>query len=227
MKAKYASPRRTEIIAAAGEFRMEDVIPNEGCVITVSHLGFIKRTRVADYRSPEARRQGRHRHRDLRGGFRRAPLHRQHPRLHPFPHQHRPVPREEGLRRPRGHPRLEGQVRLELPPPGRGREDRRHDLREGLRRRAAPRHGHASNGVTKKTNLADYTNATREGGLRGIKLEDEDTPRRLRAHHRRERDRPRQPQGPGRALQGGRPPRPGPRHRRRHRHALQVSTATT
>jgi DNA gyrase subunit A len=30
-------------------------------------------------------------------------------------------------------------------------------------------------GVTKKTNLADYTNATREGGLRGIKLEDKDT----------------------------------------------------
>src|SRR3984885_14070852 len=51
MRAKYASPRKTEIIAAAGEFRMEDVIPNEGCVITVSHLGFIKRTRVSDYRS--------------------------------------------------------------------------------------------------------------------------------------------------------------------------------
>ena len=51
MRTKYASPRRTEIVAAAGEFRMEDVIPNEGCVITVSHLGFIKRTRVADYRS--------------------------------------------------------------------------------------------------------------------------------------------------------------------------------
>ncbi len=51
MKAKYTSPRRTEIIAAAGEFRMEDVVPNEGCVITVSHQGFIKRTRVADYRS--------------------------------------------------------------------------------------------------------------------------------------------------------------------------------
>jgi DNA gyrase subunit A len=51
MKAKYSSPRRTEIIGSAGEFRMEDVIPNEGCVITVSHLGFIKRTPVADYRS--------------------------------------------------------------------------------------------------------------------------------------------------------------------------------
>jgi len=51
MKEKYASPRRTEIEALAGEFRMEDVIPNEGCVITVSHLGFIKRTPVAEYRS--------------------------------------------------------------------------------------------------------------------------------------------------------------------------------
>src|SRR5471032_2557720 len=51
MRDKYVSPRRTEIIGAAGDFRMEDVIPNEGCVITVSHLGFIKRTRVADYRS--------------------------------------------------------------------------------------------------------------------------------------------------------------------------------
>src|SRR5215207_9126553 len=51
MKAKYTSPRRTEIVGAAGDFRMEDVIPNEGCVLTVSHAGFIKRTRVSDYRS--------------------------------------------------------------------------------------------------------------------------------------------------------------------------------
>ncbi len=50
MKAKYSSPRRTAIEAAAGEFRMEDVVPNEGCVITVSHLGFIKRTPAAEYR---------------------------------------------------------------------------------------------------------------------------------------------------------------------------------
>jgi DNA gyrase subunit A len=51
LKEKYSQPRRTEIIGALGEFRMEDVIPNEGCVMTVSHLGFIKRTPVADYRS--------------------------------------------------------------------------------------------------------------------------------------------------------------------------------
>jgi DNA gyrase subunit A len=48
---KYGDARKTQIIAAAGDFRMEDVIPNEGCVITVSHLGFIKRTPVAEYRS--------------------------------------------------------------------------------------------------------------------------------------------------------------------------------
>ncbi len=51
LKEKYTQPRRTEITAAAGEFRMEDVIANEGCVITVSHQGFIKRTPVASYRS--------------------------------------------------------------------------------------------------------------------------------------------------------------------------------
>ncbi len=49
--AKFSSPRKSEISHAIGEFRMEDVIPNEGMVITISHLGFIKRTRVADFRS--------------------------------------------------------------------------------------------------------------------------------------------------------------------------------
>ncbi len=51
LKEKYASPRRTEIVDDVGDLRMEDVIPNEGCVITVSHLGFIKRTPVAAYRA--------------------------------------------------------------------------------------------------------------------------------------------------------------------------------
>ncbi|MDF9833390.1 DNA gyrase subunit A [Ereboglobus sp. PH5-5] len=51
LKEKFGDERKTEIIGALGEFRMEDVIPNEGCVITVSHLGFIKRTPVVEYRS--------------------------------------------------------------------------------------------------------------------------------------------------------------------------------
>ena len=51
MKERYNNPRRTQITAAEGEFRIEDVIANEGCIITVSHKGFIKRTAVSAYRS--------------------------------------------------------------------------------------------------------------------------------------------------------------------------------
>jgi DNA gyrase subunit A len=51
LKDKYGDQRKTQIIGAQGDFRMEDVIPNEGCVITISHLGFIKRTPSDDYRS--------------------------------------------------------------------------------------------------------------------------------------------------------------------------------
>jgi len=48
---KYIDERRTKISPEEGEFRMEDVIANEGCIITVSHEGFIKRTSVSSYRS--------------------------------------------------------------------------------------------------------------------------------------------------------------------------------
>lgn len=48
---KYNSPRKTRITDAEGEFSIEDVIANEGCIITVSHKGFIKRTQVSAYKS--------------------------------------------------------------------------------------------------------------------------------------------------------------------------------
>ena len=51
LKEKYADARRTQILAAEGELRMEDLIVNEGCIITVTHNGFIKRTAVSSYRS--------------------------------------------------------------------------------------------------------------------------------------------------------------------------------
>lgn len=51
VKEKFATPRKTQITAAEGEFRMEDVIANTGCCITVTHNGFIKRTEVSAYRS--------------------------------------------------------------------------------------------------------------------------------------------------------------------------------
>ncbi|MGJ3242983.1 MAG: DNA gyrase subunit A [Opitutales bacterium] len=51
MGKKYADPRRTKIVPDEGDMKMEDLIANEGCIITVTHKGFIKRTGVSSYRS--------------------------------------------------------------------------------------------------------------------------------------------------------------------------------
>ena len=48
---KHAGPRLTELIPEEGEMSIEDLIANEGCIITVTHNGFIKRTAVSAYRS--------------------------------------------------------------------------------------------------------------------------------------------------------------------------------
>jgi len=54
IKAKYGDPRRTEIIPNAEEFNPEDFYADEDVVITISHLGYIKRTPLTEFR-----RQGR------------------------------------------------------------------------------------------------------------------------------------------------------------------------
>jgi DNA gyrase subunit A len=51
IKLKYNTPRLTQVNPAEGEIRMEDLIANEGCIITISHGGFIKRTSLSAYRS--------------------------------------------------------------------------------------------------------------------------------------------------------------------------------
>jgi len=51
LRKKYTTERRTKIVPEEGEFRMEDVIANEGCIITVTHKGFIKRTGISEFRS--------------------------------------------------------------------------------------------------------------------------------------------------------------------------------
>ena len=48
---KYGNDRKTRIVPAESEFRLEDVIANVGCSITVSHNGFIKRTDISSFRS--------------------------------------------------------------------------------------------------------------------------------------------------------------------------------
>ena len=51
LKQKYGDPRRTEIAMSAEEFNPEDFYPDEDVVITISHLGYIKRTPLAEYRT--------------------------------------------------------------------------------------------------------------------------------------------------------------------------------
>ncbi len=49
IKEKYGDERRSEIVYTAEDIRMEDVIPDEPVVITISHLGYIKRTPLTEY----------------------------------------------------------------------------------------------------------------------------------------------------------------------------------
>ncbi|HWA86006.1 MAG TPA: DNA gyrase subunit A [Opitutus sp.] len=174
LKEKYTSPRRTEIVAAADEFRMEDVIPNEGCVMTVSHAGFIKRTRVSDYRSQ--RRGGK--------GVIGAETYEEDFVEHLFTasthdyilfftstgqcHAKKVYDVPEGTRASKGKSvssflRLAEGEKIAAMICVKAFADNLHIVLA------------TKNGIAKKTNLADYTNATREGGLRGIKLEQSDS----------------------------------------------------
>ena len=50
VKAKYGDARRTQIVPAEHEFNAEDFYPNDPVVITISHLGYIKRTPLSEFR---------------------------------------------------------------------------------------------------------------------------------------------------------------------------------
>src|SRR5258708_1960590 len=57
IKDKYATPRLTELVPDEGEIAIEDLIANEGVIITITHSGLIKRTNSSSYRAQ--RRGGR------------------------------------------------------------------------------------------------------------------------------------------------------------------------
>jgi len=51
IKDKYGDERRSVIEYAGGDFRVEDIIPDEKVVITISHAGYIKRTPLTEYKT--------------------------------------------------------------------------------------------------------------------------------------------------------------------------------
>ena len=50
IKEKHATPRRTDFAADEGDMNLEDLIANEGAMITISHRGYIKRTPTEEFR---------------------------------------------------------------------------------------------------------------------------------------------------------------------------------
>jgi len=65
MKEKYGDEPRTDIIYEGKNFRIEDTIADEDMVITISHMGYIKRTQLSEYRSQNRGGKG-HKGSDIR-----------------------------------------------------------------------------------------------------------------------------------------------------------------
>ncbi len=51
IKEKHATPRLTQLVPDEGEIAIEDLIANEGVIITITHNGLIKRTNISSYRA--------------------------------------------------------------------------------------------------------------------------------------------------------------------------------
>jgi len=51
IKEKFGDERRTQITHAEGEINIEDMIPNDKVVVTISHQGYIKRTKTSEYKT--------------------------------------------------------------------------------------------------------------------------------------------------------------------------------
>lgn len=51
MKKRFSDERRTEIAAISGEMDVEDLIPEEDCVLTLTNFGYVKRQTLDTYRT--------------------------------------------------------------------------------------------------------------------------------------------------------------------------------
>ena len=108
---KYGDERRTQIIAADGDLSMEDLIPDEDLVVSITRGGYAKRTRADQYRTQKRGGKG-VRGATLRGDDVVAALHRHvQPPLAAVLHHGRPGLPHQGLQPARGVARREGRPR--------------------------------------------------------------------------------------------------------------------
>ena len=126
MKKKFGDERRTEIAAISGEVDIEDLIPVEECVLTLTNFGYVKRQKMDTYRLQ--RRGGR----GVTGMTRRdedvaTELCHRKPRLYPVFLQSGPCLPAEVLRDSRGFPYQPWNEHQESSPPSAGGEGDLHD----------------------------------------------------------------------------------------------------
>ena len=130
VKTLFADPRRTEIQGEASDLSDEDLIAEEDMVVTFSHQGYVKRTRLALPR-PAARRAGKGRRRDHRRGLHRADLRRLDARIRADLHQQGAGVLAQGARAAAGRTRRAGGRRSSTSSRSGRRRRLRHSAGEG------------------------------------------------------------------------------------------------
>ncbi len=147
IKEKYGDERRTEIVMSAEEFNPEDFYADDEMVITISHMGYIKRTPLAEYRAAPGRR-GRQGERHTRRRLHRTHLCGLDAQHHAILHRKGTLLLAQGLQHSGGNAHLEGTRHTERHPDRTGRQDtclhqRARARQQGVCREQLHRHVHA------------------------------------------------------------------------------------
>ena len=170
---KFGDDRRTQILPFDGDMDVEDLIPEEEIVVTITRGGYAKRTRSDNYRAQRRGGKGVRGRAAAQRRRRRALLRDDHAPLAAVLHQPRPGLPGEGVRAARGRPRRQGPARGEPARVPAGRGDRAGPRHPATTRRRRTSCSRPATGRIKKTRLEEY-DSNRAGGVIAINLRDGD-----------------------------------------------------
>ncbi|MFQ8804046.1 MAG: DNA gyrase subunit A [Alistipes indistinctus] len=187
LREKYGDERRTELVMSAEEFNPEDFYADEEMVITISHMGYIKRTPLTEYRTQNRGGVGMKEQCDARRGFHRAYLRHDDAQYDALLYREGPLLLAQGLRDTRGFAFFEGRALqnvIQIEPDDKIRayiNVRRLDDKEYVDNNYIIMCTKA--GIVKKTRLEAYSRP-RQNGVNAITIKDGDELIEAKAHHR-------------------------------------------